>query len=668
MGNPKQAKLGLADITPLSDVEKFEFEPIKGYPMLNWRGKHPFTSTRYYPAQLKEIHGDEVDGWRNKIYWGDNLQVMSHLLKNFRGKIKTIYIDPPYDSKADYRLRLSIKGKTALNDQSAFEEKQYADIWTNDDYLQFMFERVILLKELLREDGSLWLHCDWHRSHHLRCVLDEIFGPSNLQNEIVWQRTDPHNDARSRMGWIHDTLYWYAKNREKVTYNWSDVTVPLSRAALKEYNLIKLDNTTIVPYAIELEGKGRRFKLDDCTYKGADSSRQFDWRGARPSPKRVWPYATSKDMDDAVSRGEFYLRDPNKGAARCRVSYLDERSGQVLQSIWTDTGRMKGGVIYPTEKPQSLLERIIMASSEANDIILDCFMGSGTTQVVAQQLGRRFIGADINLGAVQITTKRLLNTAEELPLQDKQIDLFSTTDQSKPDMFYTGFEVYNVNHYDVFRNPVEAKELLLEALEVNKLGPGQLFDGEKDGRMIKIMPVNRIATRADLGELIAGLDLKAFEKRHKKNPNEPVEKITLVCMGHEPDLAAVLEKEADPYKLDIEVVDILRDRQDIQFKRDSEARVAIKNGKLVIENFYPMNLLGKLSLQKEKVKKWQELVESVMIDWNYDGAVLTPTTVDIPEKNELVSGSYPVPKDAGTIRVKITDLLSESLETEVTNG
>ena len=116
------------------------------------------------------------------------------------------------------------------------------------------------------------------------------------------------------------------------------------------------------------------------------------------------------------------------------------------------------------------------------------------------------------------------------------------------------------------------------------------------------------------------------------------------------------------------MVDILRDRQDLQFKRDSEARIVIKNDNLVIERFYPMNLLGKLSLQKEKVGNWCELVESVMIDWNYDGAVFTPTTVDIPEKNEMVKDSYPVPNDAGTIRVKITDLLSESLEVEVSRG
>jgi site-specific DNA-methyltransferase (adenine-specific)/adenine-specific DNA-methyltransferase len=135
-------------------------------------------------------------------------------------------------------------------------------------------------------------------------------------------------------------------------------------------------------------------------------------------------------------------------------------------------------------------------------------------------------------------------------------------------------------------------------------------------------------------------------------------------MGHEPDLAAQLMREAHPYLLDVEVVDILRDKQNLQFKRDAEAKVVIRNGQLIVEAFYPMNLLQKLSLQKETVDEWRELVESIMIDWNYDGAILTPTVVDVPDKNELVSGRYPVPADAGTIRVKITDLLSESWEGE----
>lgn len=146
-----------------TNVEKYEFEPIKGYPMLNWRGKRPFTSTQYYPAQLKEVHGEEMDGWRNKIFWGDNLQVMSHLLKQFRGKVDLIYIDPPYDSKAEYKRRVRMKGNVAESDQTSFEEKQYGDIWSNDEYLQFMYERLCILKELLSPTGSIYVHCDWHR-------------------------------------------------------------------------------------------------------------------------------------------------------------------------------------------------------------------------------------------------------------------------------------------------------------------------------------------------------------------------------------------------------------------------------------------------------------------------------------------------------------------------
>ena len=312
---------------------------------------------------------------------------------------------------------------------------------------------------------------------------------------------------------------------------------------------------------------------------------------------------------------------------------------------------------YPTQKPEILLERIISAHSDKNDLVFDCFMGSGTTQAVAMKLGRRFIGADINLGAIQTTTKRLLKVADELRQQ--------TPD---PNKFCTGFEVYNVNHYDVFRNPVQAKELLIEALEIQPLGPSSVYDGEKDGRMVKIMPVNRIATRADLGELIAGFDWKAFERRQKDNPRQPVEQVLLVCMGHEPDLAATLRNEAAPYNIKVEVVDILRDKANLEFKRDAEADVVIQNGRLVVRAFYPMNLLQKLSLLKEEVEDWRQLVESIMVDWNYDGAVLTPAVVDLPGKNELVAGGYAVPEDAGTIRIKITDLLAESLEMELPNG
>ena len=238
-------------------------------------------------------------------------------------------------------------------------------------------------------------------------------------------------------------------------------------------------------------------------------------------------------------------------------------------------------------------------------------------------------------------------------------------DTEAPKTFYTGVDIYNVNNYDVFRNEEEAKDLLIEALEIQPLPTGGIYDGEKDGRMVKIMPINRIATRADLGELITGFDQRAFQRRQEEHPTQPVEKLLLVCMGHESDLAAALQDGVPTYKLDIEVMDILREKSELEFKRESEAKIVRRNGNLIIEQFYPMNLLQKLSILKEDIENWQELVESVKVDFNYDGAVMNPSVIDSPEEDELVKSTYPIPEDAGTIRVKITDLLSESLEETV---
>ena len=178
------------------------------------------------------------------------------------------------------------------------------------------------------------------------------------------------------------------------------------------------------------------------------------------------------------------------------------------------------------------------------------------------------------------------------------------------------------------------------------------------------MPIDRIATRADLNELITGFNYSEFQKRQEQHPARPVEKLSLVCLGHEPDLAAALQNEV-AFTLDIEVVDILRDKSELEFKRESEARIVRHEEHLIIERFYPMNLLQKLSKTKENIEDWKELVESVKIDFNYDGAILNPSVVDLSEDDGFVKGEYLIPANAGTIRVKITDLLSESLEVTV---
>lgn len=567
----------------------FEFEQrptIKGFPELRWTGKRPYKSTQYYPAQLRETYGKSVNGWMNKIFWGDNLQVMSHMLKAYRGMIDLIYIDPPFDSKADYKKIIKIHdiGK-AESDSSSFEEKQYGDIWSNDEYLQFMYERFMLMRELLSETGSIYVHCDWHKVHYLRMIMDEVFGPDKFRNEIIWWYSW---GGRGKVQWNskHDNILFYTKTNNWI-FNYKEV-------------------------------------LDKHTLMTESSKNRLNYAGAMVTTK-----STSSEIpsDKVLPSDTWYIATINAMA------------------------REKEN--YPTQKPEALLEKIIKASSNPGNLVFDCFMGSGTTQAVAMKLGRRFIGADINLGAVQTTTKRLISISKEL------------NSNNQKDTKYTGFEVYNVNNYDFFRNPVEARDLLMQALEIQPFPQGNIWDGELDGRMVKIMPVNRIATKADLKELLANLPYKVYEKRKDENPNQPVERITIVCMGHEADLAASLQEELADYKVDVQVVDILRDKKDLQLKRDSEAEIVREGTKLVVRAFYPMNLMQKLSLQKEYVEDWRQLVDSIMIDWNYDGAVMQPTVTDVPGKKEMVKGIYDIPEDAGTIKVKITDLLSESLEMEV---
>lgn len=548
----------------------------------------------------------------------------------------------------------------------------------------------------INNGGSIYLHCDWHQSHHLRCILDEIYGIDNCHNVLTWKRSHAQGNAgqgAQHFGRITDTIFLYSKTADPI---WNQQYQNYSDEVLRrDYK-----------YVDEITGERYRLMPVDGPGGASKGNPYYEFLGV----SGYWRYSQNT-MKKLYDNGEIVLS--STGRSLSRKKYLKDAKGTPITELWDDLNRVSPTsterLDYPTQKPECLLERIIKTSSNSGSIVFDCFMGSGTTQAVAMKLGRRFIGADINLGAIQTTTKRLINVTKALkPKKNQQLTLMNDgkksvtynvvepthsmveespagyyatesnsvsntqfnhesidTESSADDVKYTGFEVYNVNNYDFFRNPVEARDLIIEALEIQPYPQSHVWNGELDGRMVKIMPVNHIATKADLEELKANLPYHAYEKRKEESPNQPVERITIVCMGHEPDLKASLEQELSDYKLDIEIVDILRDKKELQLKREAEAEITREGDKLVIRSFYPMNLLQKLSLQKEYVEDWRQLVESIMIDWNYDGVVMQPSVTDVPGKKELVEGIYDIPKDAGTIKVKITDLLSESLEMEV---
>lgn len=346
----------------------FEFEkrkPIKGYPELHWTGKRPYTSTQYYPAQLKESYGERKDGWMNKIFWGDNLQVMSHLLKDYRGKVQLIYIDPPFDSKADYKKKIKVKGKNVTGDTSSFEEKQYSDLWINDEFLQFMYERLILMKELLAEDGSIYVHLDEKRAHYVKVIMDEIFGTDNFRREIIWDITVLSGFKVSAMNWIrgHDVILYYSKTGNPI---FNKLRQPHTQDYIDMFNKVDENGERY------MVAHGTTRYLKDVLNKGKPYG-------------DVW--------DDLLS---YQVLQKQLKEVR-NIEQLDElltatKEVQNISNVWDNimsfqqqpTSAENCG--YPTQKPESLLERIIKASSNPGDLVFDCFMGSGTTPTVALSL------------------------------------------------------------------------------------------------------------------------------------------------------------------------------------------------------------------------------------------------------------------------------------------
>lgn len=298
--------------------------------MLHWKGRRPFNITRYYPAQLKDVYGKEVKRWMNKIFWGDNLQVMSHLLKDYKGQIDFIYIDPPYDSKADYRKKIKLRGKEVINNAISFEEKQYTDIWSNDEYLQFMYERLMLIRELLSDKGSIILQCDWHKVHHLRCIMDEIFGPDNCINEIIWHYKTFQGQTKKYFARKHDNLLFYKKGSDFI-YN-------------KLYDT-SLENTIdAVRWADYIDENGRIY--------GKKMPLQ-DSRFIRYLNKWKRAYKREPEADDVIY----------------------EAKGQPLDSVWDMKGldpKSEEKLGYPTQKPEDLMERIILATTNRGSIVFDC--------------------------------------------------------------------------------------------------------------------------------------------------------------------------------------------------------------------------------------------------------------------------------------------------------
>jgi adenine-specific DNA-methyltransferase len=338
--------------------------------------------------------------WRNQLIWGDKKYVLPSLLDEFAGQVDLIYIDPPFDTGADFSFSVQVDGEGFVKEPSIIEQKAYRDTWGRglDSYLQWLYEAAILLRELLADTGSIYIHMDWHAGHYVKMLLDEIFGVANFQNEIVWKRTSARSDSHS-YNHIHDMIFLYSKS-DHFTFN----------VQYTPYDQTYLDNF----YRYTDPDTGKRFRVSDLMAAGTRKGSSGNiWRGIDPNTRgNHWKY-TIEELERLDKEGRIYWPQKEGGVPGYK-RYLDEMPGVSLQSIWTDISPIAAqaaeNVNYDTQKPEALLERIIKSSSNEGDLVLDCFAGSGTTAAVAEKLGRRWIACDLGRFAINTTRKRLLST------------------------------------------------------------------------------------------------------------------------------------------------------------------------------------------------------------------------------------------------------------------
>jgi len=339
--------------------------------------------------------------WRNRLIWGDKKYVLASLLPEFAGKVNLVYIDPPFDTGADFSFTATVPdaedgdadGIAFTKQPSLIEQKAYRDTWGRgmDSYLQWFYETAAMLHELLAANGSVYFHLDYHVNHYAKTILDEIFGLDCFQNEIIWKRQSAHSAAK-RFGPIHDTLLFYSKTPDFI---WNAQYEPLSQ----EY---------IDAFFTNVDDDGRRFARGDLTGSGRRTYLEYEWRGYKPKPGRHWAVPKEK-LEEYHRQGRIFL--PKSGMPRLK-RYPEDSPGVPTQDIWANIklihNQSSERLDYPTQKPEALLERIIKGSSNEGDLILDCFVGSGTTAAVAEKLNRRWIACDLGRFAIHTTRKRLL--------------------------------------------------------------------------------------------------------------------------------------------------------------------------------------------------------------------------------------------------------------------
>ncbi len=496
---------------PLPDKYRFLLFEDKREVELVWNGKTSEVTSVVLPFQtieqvdeprqdgvkaesddtLFDLRGRQQEGWTNKLIWGDNKLILSSL-KNGpmreaiekQGGIKLIYIDPPFDVGADFAMDIEVGdgGDTLTKRPNMLEEIAYRDTWGKgaDSFVAMIYERLVLMRDLLSEDGSIYVHCDWRVSGYLRLVLDELFGARHFLNQITWKRqTSSGYKGKNFLGKNHDDIFLYRKS----------------------------DST---PFRVEMVPYSDAYVEQRFSHIEPGTNRRF-------KDAFLGTATTQETIARLKKEDRIYYTD--SGGMRIKV-YLDETEGVPLDDIWTDINFINSmsaeRVAYPTQKPETLIERILKASSKEGDLIADFFIGSGTTAAVAEKMGRKWIGTDLGKFAIHTTRKRLIGVQGQLKDEGKAYRAFAILNLGKYErQHYVGV---NANLRDEQkRQQLEAKEtafldLILKAYRAEKVQGFKTFHGRRAGRLVAVGPVNLPVTRLFVEEVIAECRQKRITK------------------------------------------------------------------------------------------------------------------------------------------------------------
>jgi adenine-specific DNA-methyltransferase len=568
---------------PFQIVEAIN-EPRKGSPRLEKQTL--FDCYRGDEGQTFE------EGWKNKLIWGDNKLVMSSLLEKCAGRINLIYIDPPFATGADFKFKIQVgeKAEEITKEHSIIEEKAYRDTWGKgfDSYLHMMYERLVLMKELLAENGSIYVHLDWHLGHYVKIMMDEIFRYDNFRNEIVVKRIKKNVSEYEMVKSLNtdqDVVLFYSKSSE------TRLSPPIRELA-KE------------PRWHSFEASGYRTGMDYVLF------------GFKPNSGNHWRW-TKERATEAIEQG-ILRPNPRTG----KPEYLVIKEEEVIGTIWDDISAYSFGYQFSTEKSETLLRRIITISSNPGGLVADFFCGSGTTLAVAEKLGRRWIGCDLSRYAIHITRKRLLEIENSKELADEAKGKYGR--KSRP------FEILNLGKYErqlwqvkTFDNRDERQvlyEYLAFILKLYGAEPIAGFTHIHGKRANALVYVGAVDSPVTIQEVLDAIqDCKSADQKELHILGWEWE------MGLNDAIQDIAKREKINLKLRIiphEVLDKQAvERGDVRFFELAHFKVDIKVNKKTVNIQLKDFVIPHTDLipdeVKDKIKKWSDWIDYWAVDFDF---------------------------------------------------